>query len=139
MRSPVLLILAVVPILAAACGGGDRLTVEEYAEFCAGGIGRAIELIEPDNVTWGGIVEIGMPAIERVREVMPPDELERFHRASLKTLDFVVGVAKDHPPDEQANPLAFGLDAVRVATQLRRAVEALPDDLRRTLREAGCL
>ena len=139
MRFRVLATLSIIPVLVAACGGGERLSVEEYARFCAGGIASAAELIEPDNVTWGDIVEIGTPSIERLRSVEAPDELATFHRVSLKTLEFVVGEARDHPPEELANPLALGLSAVRIATQLRRAIEDLPDDLRRTLSEAGCL
>ena len=123
----------------AGCGGGERLSVEEYAAFCAGGLASVESLIEPENVTWGDLVEIGEPSIERLSDVMPPEELATFHRISLKTLDFVVGVATEYPADEPANPLAFGLDAVRIATQLRRAVEDLPDDVRRMLSEAGCL
>ena len=139
MKCPALVILTVVPLLAAACGGADRLTIEQYAEFCAAGIASAAELIEPENVTWGDLVQLGEPSIERLRSTNPPEELATFHRLSLKALEFVVEEASQHPPEELANPLAFGLDAIRIATQLRRAVEDLPDDARRVLHEAGCL
>ena len=129
------LALLVIP----ACGGGERLTLEEYASFCAGGVASATELIEPENVTWGDLVEVGEPSIARLRSVEPPEDLAVFHRVSLKALDLVVEVAREHPAEELANPLAFGLDAVRIATQLRRAIDDLPDDVRWTLREAGCL
>jgi len=126
-------------LLAAGCGGGERLTVEEYAAFCSGGIASAARLIEPEDVTWGDLVEISEPSIERLRGVAPPRELADVHRASLKTLEFVVEVAKERPADEIANPLSFGLNGIRIATQLRRAVEDLPGEVRWTLREAGCL
>ena len=125
--------------LLVACGGSDRLTLERYAEFCAGGIASAEELIEPESVTWGDLLDLGETSLERLRSVEPPEALADFHRASIKTLDFVVGVATEQPSDELANPLAFGFDALRIATQLRRAVEELPVDVRRTLSEAGCL
>ena len=139
MRLGVLLMTGLVPMLIAGCGDDDRLTLEEYALFCAEGIASAAELIEPDNVTWGDIVEVGKPSIERLRSVEPPDELGSFHRVSLKTLEFVVEEAGEHPPEELANPLAFGLNAVRIATQLRRAIEEMPAEVRRQLSEAGCL
>ena len=126
-------------MLLAACGGSDRLTLEQYAEFRAGGIASAEELIEPESVTWGDLIDLGEPSLERLRSVEPPEALADFHRASIKTLDFVVGVAMEQPPDELANPLAFGFDALRIATQLRRTVEELPVEVRRTLSEAGCL
>ena len=130
--------MALLPLLTTACGPGDRLTVDQYAAFCAAGIASASDLIEPDNVTWGDLVQLGEPSIERLRSVNPPEELATFHRVSLKALEFVVEEARKHPPEELANPLAFGLDAIRIATQLRRAVEDLPDEVRRVLHEAGC-
>ena len=126
-------------LLAAGCGGGERLTVEEYAAFCADGIGSAETLIDPESVTWGELIDVGEPSLERLRSVEPPEELAEFHRASIKVLDLVVGVAMEQPADEFANPLAFGLDALRIATQLSRAVDALPVEVRRALGEAGCL
>lgn len=128
-----------VGILVAACASSERLSVSEYAEFCASGIASARTLIEPESVTWGDLVSLGAPSLQRLRAVEPPDELAEFHRASIKTLDFVVGVAAEQPPEETANPLAFGLNAVRIATQLSRAIDALDPSIRATLRRADCL
>ena len=128
-----------VTLVLVACGGSERLTLEQYAQFCAGGVASAAELIEPDQVTWADLVEIGEPSLERLRSVEPPQELADFHRASIKTLDFVVGVASEQPAEEVANPLVFGLDAIRIGTQLRRAVEEIPADVRGRLSDAGCL
>ncbi|MDE2967992.1 MAG: hypothetical protein OXS30_10990 [Chloroflexota bacterium] len=126
-------------LLGLACGSTERLTVAEYAEFCADGIASASELIEPETFTWADLLGLAAPSLARLRSVEPPEVLGQFHRLSIKTLDFVVGVAEEQPPDERANPLAFGLDAVRIATQLARAVEGLPADVRARLGEAGCL
>lgn len=140
MRLRNLSLLALLPILAAACGGGDRLTVEQYADFlCTANIATASDLIDPDNITWGDIVQLGEPSIERLRSTNPPEELATFHRITLKALEFVVEEAAQHPPEELANPLAFGLDAIRIATQLRRAIADIPPDTRQTLTQAGCL
>ena len=95
-------------VLFAACASIERLTVSEYAEFCADGVASARSLIEPESVTWGDLIRLGEPSLERLRAVEPPGELAEFHRASIKTLDFVVGVAEEHPAEEPANPLAFG-------------------------------
>lgn len=125
--------------LALGCASADRLTLDQYAVFCADGIASAQTLIEPESATWGDLIELGEPSLERLRLVEPPDELGEFHRASIKVLDFVVGVARDQPAEELANPLAFGINGLRIATQFRRAVEGLSDDVRWTLGEAGCL
>ena len=113
--------------------------MSEYAEFCADGIASAEQLIAPESVSWGDLLELAGPSLERLRAVEPPEALSTFHRLSIKTLDLVVDVAGEHPAGEAANPLAFGLNGVRVATQLRQAVEGLPSDVRRTLSQAGCL
>ncbi len=139
MRSPVLVILTIIPLLAAACGGADRLTVEQYAQFCAAGIASAAQLIEPENVTWGDLVQLGEPSIERLRTINPPEELATFHRLSLKALEFVVDEARQHPPEELADPLAFGLNAIQIATQLRRAIQDIPPATRQSLTQSGCL
>ncbi|MCY3920795.1 MAG: hypothetical protein OXG27_00165, partial [Chloroflexi bacterium] len=99
MRRRSLTLLALLPLLATACGPSDRLTVDEYAEFCAAGIASAAELIEPENTTWGDLVQLGEPSIERLRNVNPPEQLATFHRVSLKTLEFVVEEARKHPPE----------------------------------------
>ena len=125
-------------LLILGCGSSERLTLEQYADFCADGIASAEQLIEPESVTWGDLLELGEPSLERLRSVEPPEVLADFHRASVRTLDFVVGVASEQPRDEIANPLVFGFDAIRIATQLRRAVADLPLDVRRTLQRAEC-
>ena len=131
--------LLLAALLSLGCAGSDRLSVAAYAEFCADGIASAQDLIEPDAVTWGDLLDLGQPSLDRLRAVEPPEALGDFHRASLKALDLVVGVAGEQPADELANPLAFGLDALRIGTQLARSVDALPSEIRMRLREAGCL
>lgn len=142
MRNPVrsglaLSLLAMLSTL--ACGSEDRLTVAEYAQICAGGIASAASLIEPDRVTWGELHDLASQSAEIMRGVNPPDELSEFHRTSLKTLDFVADVSGKQDREALANPLAFGLEAIRIATQLRRAVDALPPDIRASLTQSGCL
>jgi hypothetical protein len=121
------------------CAQTERLTVQQYADFCAAGIASAQQLIEPDSVTWEDLINLAEPSLERLRSVEPPEALGDFHRASIKTLDFVATVARGQPSEELANPLAFGLNAIRIATQLRRAVNELPAEVERTLRQSECL
>ena len=128
-----------IALMGAGCASADRLTVAEYADFCADGIASARNLIEPESVTWGDLIQLGEPSLERLRSVEPPEVLAEFHRASIRTLDFVIGVAEEQPAEELANPLAFGLNAVRIATQLSRAIDGLEPTTRATLRRAGCL
>ncbi|MDE2746403.1 MAG: hypothetical protein OXI41_10545 [Chloroflexota bacterium] len=128
-----------IALLGPACASADRLTVAEYADLCADGIASARNLIEPESVTWGDLIRLGEPSLERLRSVEPPEALAEFHSASIRTLDFVIGVAEEQPAEETANPLAFGLSAVRIATQLSRAIDGLEPTTRATLRRAGCL
>jgi len=126
-------------LLGPACASADRLTIAEYADLCADGIASARNLIEPESVTWGDLIRLGEPALERLRSVEPPEALAEFHRASIRTLDFVIDVAEEQPTEVTANPLAFGLNAVRIATQLSRAIDGLEPTTRATIRRAGCL
>jgi len=139
MRPVALLLVLLSAIGLAACGGGERLTLEQYADWCAGGVGSATSLIDPERVTWGELRELASESAEELRAVNPPRELSEFHRVSLKTLDFVTEVAAEQDRDELANPLAFGLEAIAIATQLRRSVDALSPEVGASLREAGCL
>ncbi len=130
-------LLAALAVL--ACGTDERLTLDEYAQFCADGVATTRSLIEPDSLTWGELQELGESSAEQLRAVKPPNVLSDFHRASLKTMDFVVGVASEQSSEELANPLAFGFQALQIATQLRRTIEDLPREVRQTLSEVGCL
>ncbi len=139
-----LVALLLIPLFAVgltvtACGGGERLTVEQYADWCAGGVASAASLIDPERVTWGELGELASSSAAELSSVNPPRELSEFHRVSLKTLDFVADVAGEQEAEEFANPLAFGLEAIAIATQLRRAVEGLAPETRARLGEAGCL
>ena len=139
MRLFALLLLALCAPGLAACGGGERLTIEQYADWCAGGVASAASLIDPERVTWGDLRDLATDSASELRGVNPPRELSEFHRLSLKTLDFVADVAGEQEAEELANPLAFGLEAIAIATQLRRAVEDLAPEIRVRLNEAGCL
>ncbi|MCY3557304.1 MAG: hypothetical protein OXH13_01495 [Chloroflexi bacterium] len=139
MRPVALMLVVLCAIGLAACGGGERLTLEQYSDWCTGGIASAASLIDPERVTWGELQELASQSAEELRAVNPPRELSEFHRASLKTLDFVAEVAAEQDRDELANPLAFGLEAISIATQLRRSVDALSPQVHASLREAECL
>jgi len=129
-----------VAALALGCGSNNgRLNLAEYAAFCAENITSAQTLIEPESIVWGDLLSLAEPSLERLRSVEPPEQLDEFHRASIRALDFVVGVALEQPADEVANPLVFGFEAIGIATRLSRATDDLPADLRMQLSEAGCL
>ena len=139
MRLVALLLIASFAVGLAACGGGDRLTLQQYADWCAGGVGSATSLIDPERVTWGDLRELAADSAAELSRVSPPSELSEFHRVSLKTLNFIADVAGEQEAEELANPLAFGFEAIAIATQLRRAVEDLAPETRALLSEAGCL
>ena len=131
--------LILLPILLSGCADEERLTLSEYAEFCAAGIASASSLIEPDSVTWGELDALASESAATLRPVIPPAELSKFHRASLTALNFVAEVASDQDPDAVANPLVFGFEVIGIATQLRRSVDELSPETRRALNDAGCL
>ena len=139
MRVSVAAVAFLAALAALACGTDERLTLDQYAQFCADGVASTQSLIEPESLTWADLQELGESSAEQLRAVKPPEVLSDFHRASLKTMDFVAGIANEQPPEELANPLAFGFQALQVATQLRRTIEDLPREVRQTLSEAGCL
>ncbi len=132
-------LLGLLSLLIAACASGDRLTLDEYARFCSDGVNSAVSAIEPEQLTWGELANVAQRSADALRSVSPPQDLSRFHRESLSTMEFVAEVSAEQPAAELASPLAFGLSGIRVATQLRRAIESLPTDVRRTLADAGCL
>ena len=139
MRVIVAAIAFIAALAAVACGTDERLTLDQYAQFCADGVATTRSLIEPESLTWGELQALSESSAEQFRAATPPDVLSDFHRASLKTMDFVAGVASEQPPEELANPLAFGFQTLQIATQLRRTIEDLPSEVRQTLSEAGCL
>ena len=139
MRVSVAAVAFLAALAALACGTDDRLTLDQYAQFCADGVATTRSLIEPDSLTWGELQALGESSAQQLRAANPPEILSDFHRASLKTMDLVVGVASEQPAEEVANPLAFGFQALQIATQLRRTIEELPREVRQTLSEAGCL
>ena len=139
MRISVAAVAFLVALAGIACGSDERLTLEQYAEFCADSVASTQSLIQPESLTWSDLRELGESSAEQLRAVDPPEVLGDFHRASLKAMDFVVGVATEQPPDDVANPLTFGFQALQIGTQLQRAIEDLRVEVRRTLSEAGCL
>ena len=139
MRLVALLLIPLFAVGLAACGGGERLTLQQYAEWCAGGVTSVTSLIDPERVTWGELHDLAADSAAELRDVNPPRELSEFHRVSLKTLNFITDVAGEQEAEELADPLAFGFEAIAIATQLRRAVEALTPETRARLSEAGCL
>ncbi len=139
-----LALCAVALIAAALCSFGcraepERLSVAEYAEFCSDGIVWAATLIEPEALTWGGLLELAEPSLARLQAVTPPEVIEDFHNASIRVLEFIIDTAEDEPATQEASPLAFGFQAISVATRLTRALDALPAEVRQTLDAAGCL
>ena len=139
IRIKMIVCALVAAAFALSCASADRMTVEQYAKVCADGIASAQTLIDPQSLTWGELASLATRSADVLRELNPPSELSRFHRASRQTFEFVAEVAGDHPPSELANPLAFGLEAIQIATQLRRAVADLSVETRQTLSQTGCL
>jgi hypothetical protein len=71
-----------------ACGGGQRMTVEEYAAACAG--------LE-DQFPSGDSFEFGFmeAVLDEIKSWNPPAELEEFHRLNVKAVEFAIGALSD--------------------------------------------
>ncbi len=135
--APLLLATA---MLASACRAGDApLSVAEYSTFCADSIAATSSLVDPDDVTWAELQAIAERSRHRLDGVTPPESLQDVHRATERTLDLILDTASDQPPNQAVTPFAFGFDALRIATQFTRAVNALPPELRSQLEQAECL
>ncbi|MCY3568297.1 MAG: hypothetical protein OXH38_06685 [Chloroflexi bacterium] len=118
---------------------GEPLSLVEYADVCAESITLADPPLRAEEVTWGFLRESLKSSLEKFRSATPPEVLSDFHRASIKGMEYMLSVSEEHRSDEQANPLALGIEGARIAYQIGQAFDELPDDVRRTLRAAGCL
>ena len=115
---------------------GPTLTVAEYADWCASGGG--IEEIAED-ATWRDYSLMLDSAIDQGLAVSPPDLLRDFHDARIQGLILVRLTSDDSDPDaalSSADVLGPGL---LYALWVARAEEALAEDVRTTLEEAGCI
>ncbi len=133
-------------LLVTACGGdpnaparGDTLTVEEYAQWCAGLSSQTDPETEATNTAASETVADTLEEIERIG---PPPELRGFHAAltgkGIALLLLIGELEAGIPEDDDA------LDSLSLLARLfdrafEREVAALPDDVRATLEEAGCL
>ena len=115
---------------------GPTLTVAEYADWCASGGGlRQVA----EDATWGDYSSILDAAIDQGLAVSPPDLLRDFHDARIQGLILVRLTSDDSDPDaafSSADVLGPGL---LYALWVTRAQDALPEDVRTTLEEAGCI
>ncbi len=142
LAAPGLLVL--LSILAAGCSEqgsapatSTALSVEEYAAWCGAGnagIGAGSATTSP-----GGVAE----ALAEIWGVSPPPELRGFHRALTRNgLGIALFLeelgAGDALADEGATEL-WAQVLARGERALEREVAALPQVVRATLEEAGCL
>ena len=73
-----------------ACGGGPRMTVEEYAAACEV-LGNKLD--DLDSVSSG--IDALEDAVAEVKRWNPPEELQEFHEARVRFMDASIDALKD--------------------------------------------
>ena len=115
---------------------GPMLTVAEYAEWCAAGSG--VDEVAED-ATWGDYSLMLDSAIDQGLAVSPPDLLRDFHDARIQGLILVRLTSDDSDPDAALSPADVLGPGLLYALWVARAEEALAEEVRTTLEEAGCI
>ncbi len=112
------------------------LTIEEYGEWCGGNFGVGEGTL---GLTWGAFASGLDEAILEGRSVAPPDVLRDYHAAAIESLVLFWLAAREFEPQEKFTPDGLINSAFLTAWLIGRAQDALPDDVRATLEEAGCI
>ena len=117
-------------------GSADKsLTVDEYAEWCAG-------LLEDDefNMTWGEFVKDIDALVKDAHAISPPDVLETYHLRIINIAQTMRDLAEEQEAGEVVNPSAFFDIRILGLIQAFEEVEAgLPNDVRERLIASGCV
>ena len=112
------------------------LTIEQYAEWCALGDGQPTAAETTDFAT----VAEDLTVLLRLE---PPPELRGFHDAIVQTVSvmllFLDDIEGDESQEDDEEGLLWALLLVLLARDIEREAEALPENVRATLEEAGCL
>ena len=153
MKKTLPFVALVVLTIAVACS--EQMTVEEYAKAC-GEVADSLELDlfleNPDD--FSGAIELLEESMEKLEDLDPPEELERFHRLrlagyelSLEILD-EFGDAQDGDDTDTAVQRAMVMMAALQGLQeglidLQREVieeqEGLPSETKDALSSSGCV
>ena len=115
---------------------GPMLTVAEYAEWCAGGSGRD-EVAE--DATWGDYSLMLDSVIDDGLGISPPDALRDFHDARIQGLILLRLTVDDFDHDAAFRSADVLGPILLYVWWVAQAQDALAEDVRTTLEEAGCI
>ncbi len=114
-----------------ACGGGQRMTVEEYASACA-----SLE----DQIPSGDSFEFGFmeAVLDEIKSWNPPAELEEFHRLNVKAGELTIGalsnsglleLMEEIEEAQQNEDVERMMELVEEMGQLESGMEELEDEM----------
>ena len=133
------LLVGLLSAILAGCAGNNKLSLEEYADWCGERSEDDTGLDSLDSLTWGEAAALLDELVEDAIDVVPPEELEEYHDASVTALEAFVAVANDKEPDDPFNPfelLGVGLVIVGTVEEAERNLSARTRD---ALEAAGCI
>lgn len=134
-------VATVAAVLASGCGGGEALSLSEYAAACDALRSNAVVegLAADDSLTWGEAASALRRNLEAAEALSPPSELRRWHRATVSVLRITLGIAEDQDGEDEVSigPLAnasLALAAGRASSE----TEGLSVEARSALSAGGC-
>ena len=81
----------VLALLVSACGGGgEPLTIEEYAAATCDS-----DAEDEEDLTWGQSISLFKPLLKEMNRIKPPSELRDYHQANLAIVQAVIEFAEN--------------------------------------------
>ena len=124
---------------AAACSGGSRMTVAEYARWC--GDNQLDNSEETEPATWGDFeerTEEALDAYARIRDQIPT-ELEDYFGTGEGLLRTLHDFAQLRDRDAAFNAFELLVPALAAASSIEAAEAALAPNTRAVLIDTGCI
>ena len=114
-----------------ACGGGQRMTVEEYAAACAG---LEDQFPSGDSFEFSSMEDV----LGEIKSWNPPAELEEFHRLNVKAGELTIGalsnsglleLMEEIEEAQQNEDVERMMELVEEMGQLESGMEELEDEM----------
>ncbi len=130
-RTSLVFVMVALMTLIACGGGGQRMTVEEYAVACAG---LEDQFPSGDSFEFGFMEDV----LDEIKGWNPPAELEEFHRLNVKAGELTIGALSDSgllelmeemEETQQNEDVERMMELVEEMGQLESAMEELEDEM----------
>ncbi len=123
----------VLALLVSACGGGDGgggepLTIEEYAAATCDS-----DAEDEEDLTWGQSISLFKSLLKEMNRIKPPSELRDYHQANLAIVQVVIEFAEKQDKDDIVNPYLFLTEQpiFLLGMTLSSLENELPDSIRK--------